>query len=126
MHRTHQSNIGLRGNNNGDEETIHVEKNAGTRAGACMKGGKIDVSGFLEEPVLTFTIDSRKPKVKIDEGDSATGPFYVFLGDLAEKGNGKLVVYKTNNPTSKPTKIPLEKASAASTQTNHMCFTGTG
>ncbi len=63
-----------------------------------MKGGKIVISGFLEEHVLTFTIDSRKPKVKIDEGDSATGPFYVFLGDLAEKGNGKLVVSKTNNP----------------------------
>jgi formylmethanofuran dehydrogenase subunit C len=78
--------------------TIHVEKSAGTRVGACMTGGKIVVSGFLEEPMPTFTIDSIKPKVKIEEGDIATGPFYVFLGDLAENGTGKLFVSKNNNP----------------------------
>jgi formylmethanofuran dehydrogenase subunit C len=77
---------------------VHIEKNAGTRIGACMTGGKIVVSGFLEEVLPTFTIDSVKPKVKIEEGDSVTGPFYVFLGDLAEKGSGKLFVSKTNNP----------------------------
>jgi formylmethanofuran dehydrogenase subunit C len=77
---------------------VHIEKNAGTRIGACMTGGKIVVSGFLEEVLPTFTIDSVKPKVKIEEGDSVTGPFYVFLGDLAENGRGKLFVSKTNNP----------------------------
>ena len=77
---------------------VHIEKNAGTRIGACMTGGKIVVSGFLEEVLPTFTIDSVKPKVKIEEGDSATGPFYVFLGDLAENGRGKLFVSKANNP----------------------------
>lgn len=77
---------------------VHVEKNAGTRVGACMTGGKIVVSGVLEEVLPTFTIDSIKPKVKIEEGDSATGPFYVFLGDLAENGAGKLFVSKNNNP----------------------------
>jgi hypothetical protein len=46
----------------------------------------------------TFTIDNVKPKVKIDDTESATGPFYVFLGDLAEKGTGKLFVSKANNP----------------------------
>ena len=78
--------------------TIHVEKSAGTRVGANMTGGKIVVSGFLEEPLPTFTIDGVKPKVKIEEGDTATGPFYVFLGDLAENGKGKLFVSKPNNP----------------------------
>jgi formylmethanofuran dehydrogenase subunit C len=77
--------------------TVHVEKNSGNRAGACMTGGKIVVSGVLEEIMPTFTIDSVKAKVKIDEGEKATGPFYVFLGDLAETGNGKLYVSKANN-----------------------------
>ncbi len=78
--------------------TIQVGKNPGTRIGANMTGGKIVVLGFLEEVMPTFTIDNVKPKVKIDDTESATGPFYVFLGDLAEKGTGKLFVSKANNP----------------------------
>jgi formylmethanofuran dehydrogenase subunit C len=77
---------------------IHVEKKAANRVGASMTGGKIVVSGFLEEVMPTFTVDSIKPKVKIDDTENATGPFYVFLGDLAENGTGKLLVSKTNNP----------------------------
>src|SRR4030043_2291466 len=67
--------------------TVHVEKNIGNRVGACMTGGKIVVSGFLGEMLPTFTIDGVKDKVKIDEDDKASGPFYVFLGDLAEIGS---------------------------------------
>ena len=78
--------------------TIYVEKNAETRVGACMTGGKIVVSGFLEEVLPTFTIDRVKSKVKIEENEKVSGPFYVFLGDLAEKSNGKLFVSKGNNP----------------------------
>jgi len=78
--------------------TVHIEKNIGNRAGACMTGGKIVVSGFLEEMMPTFTIDSVKASVKIDEDEKAAGPFYVFLGDLAETGNGKLYVSKVANP----------------------------
>jgi formylmethanofuran dehydrogenase subunit C len=77
---------------------IHVEKNATTRLGANMTGGKIIVSGVLEEMMPSFTIDGVKPKVKVDDTESATGPFYVFLGDLAEKGTGKLFISKANNP----------------------------
>jgi formylmethanofuran dehydrogenase subunit C len=78
--------------------TVHVEKNAGARVGASMIGGKIIVSGYLEEVLPTFTIDGVKPKVKVEEAETVSGPFYVFLGDLAEKGNGKLFVSKANNP----------------------------
>ena len=78
--------------------TVHIEKNIGDRAGACMTGGKIVVSGVLEELMPTFTINGVKAKVKIDEGEKAAGPFYVFLGDLAETGNGKLFILKTANP----------------------------
>ena len=78
--------------------TIHVAKNADVRFGANMTGGKIVVSNTVKEIMPTFTIDSIKPKVKIDETDTVQGPFYVFLGDLAAKGTGKLFVSKVNNP----------------------------
>jgi formylmethanofuran dehydrogenase subunit C len=78
--------------------TIYVEKNSEGRAGACMKGGKIVISGFLESVLPTFTIDSVKEKVKIEEGETAAGPFYLFLGDLVENGEGKLYVFKEKNP----------------------------
>ncbi len=104
----HGGLIKIKGNNVGQflgyhmsDGTIHVEKNATTRVGANMTGGKIIVSGYVEEVMPSFTIDSVKPKVKVDVTESAAGPFYVFFGDLAEKGTGKLFVSKTNNPQMK-------------------------
>ena len=78
--------------------TIWVEKECKTRVGTSMTGGKIIVSGFLEEVMPTFTVDDIKPKVKIDDKEKAAGPFYVFSGDLAEHGKGKLYVSKVSNP----------------------------
>lgn len=77
--------------------TIYVQKDAESRAGACMIGGKIVVGGFLESVLPTFTIESIKEKVKIEEGETAEGPFYLFLGDHAEHGDGKLYVFKKKN-----------------------------
>jgi formylmethanofuran dehydrogenase subunit C len=77
---------------------IHVEKNAGNRLGASMTGGKIVVSGSVDELMPTFTVDGVKGKVKIDDNLKAEGPFYVFLGDLAEHDNGKLFISKAANP----------------------------
>ena len=76
---------------------IHVAKDTGNRVGALMIGGKIIVSGFLAEVLPSFTIDSIRPKVKLDETETVSGPFYVFLGDLTENGKGKLFVSKVNN-----------------------------
>ncbi len=81
--------------------TIHVEKNVGRRVAACMTGGKIVVSGSLDDIPPTFTINGIKPKVKIEEGEKAIGPYYVFLGDRAEEGKGKLFVSKETNPKLK-------------------------
>ena len=81
--------------------TILVETKSETRAGACMTGGKLVINGTIEEVMPTFTIDSVKPKVKIDDTQSVNGPFYVFLGDLAEQGTGKIFVSKANNPQLK-------------------------
>jgi formylmethanofuran dehydrogenase subunit C len=77
---------------------IYVEKNAGSRLGASMTGGKIIVSGAVNELMPTFTVNAVKKKAKVDDTFKAEGPFYVFLGDLAEKGNGKLFISKANNP----------------------------
>jgi len=81
-----------------DDGAIYVKGQAGTRAGSCMKGGKIILAGAVEEVMPTFTIDSVKPKVKVDDTETVTGPFYVFLGDRAELGTGKIFVSKANNP----------------------------
>jgi formylmethanofuran dehydrogenase subunit C len=78
--------------------TVYVQGNCGVRAGACMAGGRVVVGGFLESVLPTFTIDSIKPKVKIEEAETVEEPLYVFLGDLAENGNGKLYVSKEKNP----------------------------
>ncbi|MCL2134692.1 MAG: formylmethanofuran dehydrogenase subunit C [Candidatus Bathyarchaeota archaeon] len=77
--------------------TIYVEKDCASRAGAFMIGGKIIVNGVMELMMPTFTIDGIKPKVKIDANQNAQGPFYVFLGDLAEHGTGKIFVLKATN-----------------------------
>jgi formylmethanofuran dehydrogenase subunit C len=104
----HGGLIKIKGNNVGQflgfhmsDGTIHVEKSASSRLGANMTGGKIIVSGVVEEMMPSFTIDSVKPKVKVDDTESAPGPFYVFLGDLAEKGTGKIFISKANNPQLK-------------------------
>jgi len=81
--------------------TILVETKSDTRAGACMTGGKIVIAGTIEEVMPTFTIDGVRPKVKIDDTQSVSGPFYVFLGDLSEHGTGKIFVNKANNPQLK-------------------------
>jgi formylmethanofuran dehydrogenase subunit C len=78
--------------------TVYVQKDCEGRAGACMTDGKIIVGGSLESLLPTFTIDNVKAKVKIEDEEAVEGPFYVFLGDLAENGNGKLYVSKQKNP----------------------------
>jgi formylmethanofuran dehydrogenase subunit C len=78
--------------------TVFVGKECDVRAGACMTGGKIVIAGKIEEVMPSFTVDSVKAKVKIDDTQSAAGPFYVFLGDMAEHGTGKIFVAKATNP----------------------------
>ncbi len=78
--------------------TLYVKDDCGGRAGACMTEGKIVVGGVLDSVLPTFTIDSVKAKVKIEEDETVRGVFYTFLGDLAEDGRGKLHVSKDKNP----------------------------
>ncbi len=78
--------------------TVYVQGGCESRAGACIVGGKVVVNGVIESVLPAFTIDSIKPKVKVDEDETVQGPFYVLLGDLSENGNGKLYVSKEKNP----------------------------
>jgi formylmethanofuran dehydrogenase subunit C len=78
--------------------TIYVQKDCAGRAGACMTDGTIIIGGFMESVLPTFTIDGVKKKAKIEEGEVVEMPFYLFLGDLTEKGMGKLYVAKEKNP----------------------------
>jgi formylmethanofuran dehydrogenase subunit C len=78
--------------------TMYIQGHTQARAGACMTGGKIVVNGSIESVLPTFTIDSLKTKVKVDESQSVNEPFYLFVGDLSEDGNGKLYVAKNRNP----------------------------
>jgi len=77
--------------------TIIVQGNSEGRTGAQMSGGKIVVCGHTPSILPTFTVDSIKSKVKIN-GEIVKGPFYKFVGDLAEDGNGKLFVSQIQNP----------------------------
>jgi formylmethanofuran dehydrogenase subunit C len=79
---------------------IYVEKDCDVRVGAMMHGGKIVIGGKMEI-LSSFTIDSVKPKVKVDDTLNVQGPFYVFLGDLSEKGTGKIFANKAANPAFK-------------------------
>jgi formylmethanofuran dehydrogenase subunit C len=77
--------------------TILIQGNSEERAGAQMTEGKIIVCGYIPSILPTFTIDSIRPKVKINK-EEAKGPFYRFIGDLADNGNGKLFVSQAENP----------------------------
>lgn len=77
--------------------TIIVQGNSEGREGAEMRNGKIVVCGHTPSILPTFTIDSIKSKAKVN-GEIIEGPFYKFVGDLAEDGNGKLFVSQIRNP----------------------------
>ncbi|MEM3550234.1 MAG: formylmethanofuran dehydrogenase subunit C [Candidatus Bathyarchaeia archaeon] len=78
--------------------TIYVQKDCKGRAGACMTDGTVIIGGLLESVLPTFTIEGIRKRVKVEEGEVVEEPFYLFLGDLAEKGKGRLYVAKSKNP----------------------------
>ncbi|MCW4051748.1 MAG: formylmethanofuran dehydrogenase subunit C [Candidatus Bathyarchaeota archaeon] len=75
---------------------ILVRGNARGRAGAYMRKGKIIICGNVKSVLPTFSIDSIKNKAKID-GETINEPFYMFIGDHAEGGTGKLYISKSKN-----------------------------
>jgi formylmethanofuran dehydrogenase subunit C len=76
---------------------ILVEGDSDGRLGAQMRGGRIVVLGHVPSILPTFTVDSVRRSVTVGE-DRVTGPFYLYTGDLAEMGEGRLYVSQTANP----------------------------
>jgi formylmethanofuran dehydrogenase subunit C len=76
--------------------TILVLGNSQGRDGAEMTGGKIVIGGGVPSILPTFTFDGIKQKVKTN-GEDVAGPFYLFVGDQTEQGDGKLYVSKASN-----------------------------
>jgi len=67
------------------------------RPGAEMLNGKIVICGHVSSILPTFTIEEIRKSVKVD-GEKIEGPFYRFIGDIADQGKGKLYVSKERNP----------------------------
>jgi formylmethanofuran dehydrogenase subunit C len=78
--------------------TIYVQGDCESRAGACMVNGTIVINGRIDSILPTFTIEGLRKRVKIEEGEVIETPFYLFIGDLAEDGRGRLFVAKEPNP----------------------------
>lgn len=89
-------NVGQFAGANMKNGTIVVFGKAEERAGAFMKGGKIILCNSVTSILPTFTFDGLKAKAKA-EGETFEGAFYLFVGDLAENGTGKLYVSKEHN-----------------------------
>lgn len=92
-----QGNVGQFAGIHMRDGTILVQGNSEGRAGAQMLGGKVIIRGSVPSILPTFTIDDIRPSVKVG-GEKVTGPFYRFIGDLADGGDGKLYVSQTRNP----------------------------
>jgi len=76
--------------------TIYVQGESARRAGGHMTKGKIILVGKTEAVLPSFSIEQIKKSVKV-AGEKIVGPFYVFSGDMAADGSGKLFVSQANN-----------------------------
>ncbi|HDO41298.1 MAG TPA: formylmethanofuran dehydrogenase subunit C [Candidatus Bathyarchaeota archaeon] len=77
--------------------TILVRGNSDGKAGAGMRNGKIIICGYIPSVLPTFTIDGVRSSTKVN-GEKISGPFYRFIGDMADDGEGKLFISKAKNP----------------------------
>jgi len=77
--------------------TILVEGDSEGRLGAQMRGGKIVVLGHVPAILPTFTVNSIRRRATVGD-ERVSGPFYLYTGDLAEKGGGQIYVSQAKNP----------------------------
>jgi formylmethanofuran dehydrogenase subunit C len=92
-----QGNIGSFTGMHMRDGTILVDGDAEGRLGAQMRGGKIIVLGHVPSILPTFNIKSIRKRAKAGS-ERISGPFYMFEGDLAENGEGRLYVDQAKNP----------------------------
>lgn len=77
--------------------SVLVRGDCKERAGASMTGGKVILLGKTPSILPGFQIEEIRKSVKLG-ADKFDGPFYTFLGDRAELGNGRLHVHGPSNP----------------------------
>lgn len=76
--------------------TILLRRSSAGRLGAGMKGGRIVLLDHVDSVLPSFTIDEVRPQVRVGE-ERLKGPFLVFLGDLNERGSGRLFLARDAN-----------------------------
>jgi formylmethanofuran dehydrogenase subunit C len=76
--------------------TIHVRGNSKGRIGGEMVGGKIVVEGHVPSVLPSFNIVGIRQRVRVGK-DRIPGPFYLFTGDLADRGSGRLYLAQQAN-----------------------------
>lgn len=76
--------------------TIGVKGGCGGGVGAFMKAGRIIVVGHVPSIPPSFSFEEIRPSVKLG-AEGVKGPFYLFIGDLNEKGSGRLFVHVEHN-----------------------------
>ncbi len=77
--------------------TILIQRDSIGRTGAQMTGGRIIVQGHIPNILPTFSIDSIRKTAKVND-ERIEGPFYRFIGDLADHGRGRLFISQSRNP----------------------------
>jgi len=94
---TVDGDVGLFGGIHMKGGVLLVRGGAEGRIGAEMTGGKIVVLGEVPSVLPSFTFEGVRGDTKVG-GERLEGPFYMFLGDLAEGGEGRLYVSAACNP----------------------------
>ncbi len=80
---------------------ILVQGDCGLRLGAEMKGGRIVVLGKIAGLMPSFTYSEIREKAKF-AGGKLKQAFYVYTGDVVEKGSGKLFLARCLNKHLNP------------------------
>lgn len=95
-----KGNVGMYPGIHMTDGTVLVEGDCEGRAGAQMTAGKVVMLGNLISVLPSFVFEDMRDKVKVAE-EKLLGPFYSFLGDINENGNGRLSVKVSSNPQLK-------------------------
>jgi formylmethanofuran dehydrogenase subunit C len=88
--------------------TVLVEHACQGRAGAQMTGGRIILLGNAGGVLPSFHFEEIRERAKAGE-EKIPGPFYVFSGDINEKGKGQLFARVLDNADLKWNEKYLER-----------------
>lgn len=76
--------------------TLGIKGGCGMGVGAFMRSGKIVVLGYAPSIPPSFSFEEIRPRVRLG-AERVKGPLYLFIGDLNEKGSGRLFIHAEAN-----------------------------